>query len=117
MRYTNLTRRHAYDFTKTRTASNRDLELKPLLQLNTKYFFLEHVASEQIFVVSGLSSLVGFLIIVCDFFAKAIFADLQDTLLLRWFDEYTFLKDKCHFNKDGMTVLCPVQIHRMATTP
>ena len=94
-----------------RGASHRDLELKPLVQLNTKYSFLEYVASELMFVVSGLSRLLGFPITVCDSFAKAIFADLQDTLLLRRFDEYAFPKDKCHLNKDEITVLCPVQTH------
>lgn len=72
-----------YEFTETRTASNRDLELKLLLQLNTKYSFSEYVTSELMFVVSGFSRLVGFPITVRVFSAKAIFADLQDTLLLR----------------------------------
>lgn len=68
-----------YDFTETTTASSRELELTHRLQLNTKYFVLEYVASE-LMVVSGLSRLPSY----CrDFFAKAGFADLQDSLLLR----------------------------------
>lgn len=60
-------------------------------------------------MVSGLSSLVEFLIIVCKFFDELPLL----TLLLRWFDEYTFPKGKCHLNKDKMTVFYPVQTHRI----
>lgn len=60
-----------YDFTETTTASSRELELTHRLQLNTKYFVLEYVASE-LMVVSGLSRLVGFRVTVMTSLPKRV---------------------------------------------